>query len=96
MGAHLYNDAYLMDTPEWAFWEKGGQQYYETTFLLPFGTSLSGKQKDFFPGGLFDGCFISVGQLFVKFINVRGWLSSGDLIWLWIPVLSFLPLLSTG
>ena len=34
------------------------------------------------------------GQLSIEFINVGGWLTFGDLRW--IPVLSFLLLLSTG
>ena len=34
------------------------------------------------------------GQLSIEFVNVGGWLTSGT--WLWILVLSFWRLLSTG
>ena len=103
------NDAYSVGTPQWALWEKGWQKHHETTFPHRIGRFLFGKQKDLL---LFSGVVICwmlhigrarhsgpgprdviPGQLSIEFINIGGWLTSGDL---WIPVLSFLPLLSTG
>ena len=89
-----YNDAYSVGTPKWAFWGKGWQRYHETTFSSLFWTILLGKQKDFlFSGGLYVGCYILggpgilglgprnivPGQLSIEFLNVGGWLTSGDL-----------------
>ena len=86
-----YNDAYSVGTPKWALWEKGWQKHYETTFSPHLGTFLFGKQKIFWevirwmrhigrarhPGpGPRD---ITPGQLSFEFINVGGWLTSGDL-----------------
>ena len=89
-----YRDAYSVGTPNWAFWGKGWQRYHETTFSpLPFWTVLFGKQKNFlFFWGVI--CWmlhigrarhpgpgprnIIPGHLSIEFINVGGWLTSGD------------------
>ena len=73
-----------------ALWEKGWLTHCKMMISPFFGTFLSGKQKDFFSGRLLGGCFIlggpgpgprdfTLGQLSIEFVNVGGWLTSGDL-----------------
>ena len=88
-----YDDAYSVGTPKWASWEKGWQKHYETTFSPLLGRFfLVSKRTLFFwevirwmlhigrarhPGsGPRD---FTPGQLSIEFINVGGWLTSGDL-----------------
>ena len=95
MPTPCYNDAYSVGTPEWALWEKGWLKHHETTFSHPSWTFLFGKQKNFLfflvgytvdasyrggPGNLGLALAISSpGQLSIEFLNVGGWLTSGDL-----------------
>ena len=84
----------LVGTPKWAFWGKGWQKHYESTFSSFIGhLFLVSKRTFYFSGGLSGGCFILVGpgilglalvfllpgQLSIEFVNVGGWLTSGDL-----------------
>ena len=78
----------------WAFWWKGWQKHHETTFSPRVGRFFFGKQKNFLffwrvicwmlhicrarhpgPG---PRSFIP-DQLSIEFINIGGWLTSGDL-----------------
>ena len=88
-----YRDAYSVGTPNWAFWEKGWQKYYETMISPLFGRFFLVSKRTFFSEGFSVGCYILggpgilglalaifvPGQLSIEFINVGGWLTSGDL-----------------
>ena len=104
-----YNDAYSVGTPKWAFWEKGWQRYHETTFSPFFGRFfLVSKRTFYFFWGLYVGCYILGGpgilglalailSLVSYPLNLLMFVAGLLLvIWRWIPVLSFLLLLSTG
>ena len=74
--------------PKWALWRKGWQKHCETTFSPHLGRFflVSKRTFDFFwegggrtrhPGpGPRD---VTPGQLSIEFMNVGGWLTSGDL-----------------
>ena len=98
-----YNDAHLVGTPKWAFWEKGWQIHCKTMISPFFGRFfLVSKRTFYFFWGLYGGCFISGGPgilglalailLLVSCLLNLSMLVAGLLlvIWLWIPVLSFL------
>ena len=89
-----YNDAYLVSTPRWALWEKGWLKHCKTMIFPFLGRFFVGKQKDFlFFGWVILWMFhigrarhpgpgprdFPPGQMSVEFINVGGWLTSGDL-----------------
>ena len=84
---------YSVGTPKWAFWGKGWQNHCGTTFSLLFGRFfLVSKRTLYFLGVI---CWmlhigrarhpgpgprnIVPGQLSIEFINIGGWLTSGDL-----------------
>ena len=94
-----YRDAYSVGTPNWAFGEKGWQKHYKTMFSPFLGRFFLVSKRTFFffwvrarhPG---PGTFIP-GQLSIEFVNVGGWLTSGNLA-LDSCAHSFWLLLSTG
>ena len=89
-----YNDAYSVGTPKWALWEKGWLKHCKTMVSPFLGRFFLVSKRTFIffgrvirwmlhigrarhPGpGLRD---FPPGQLSVEFINVGGWLTSGDL-----------------
>ena len=90
-----YRDAHSVGTPKWASWRQGWVTHYKTTFSPFSGRLfLFDKQKDLFlfwevttwmfhrgrarhpgPGPR----SFTPGQLSIEFVNVGGWLTSGDL-----------------
>ena len=89
-----YNDAYSVGTPKWALWGKGWLKHYETTFSPYLGRFfLVSKRTFYFSGGVIRW-MLSIGrarhpgpgprvfmpgQLSIEFVNVGGWLTSGDM-----------------
>ena len=90
-----YRDAYSVDTPRWASWEKGWLMHFLSPRFSLFWTFLFGKQKDLF---LFFWAVIlwmfhigrarhpepgprsfTPGQQSIEFVNVGGWLTHGNL-----------------
>ena len=94
-----YHDAHSVGTPNWAFRVKGWLTHCKTMFSLLVWTFFPGQQKDIFGGYSVDvsywegqasrassTVFFTPGQLSVEFMEIL----------LWILVLSFWRLLSTG
>ena len=89
-----YNDAYSVGTPKWASWGKGWLKHCKT-MISPFlgRFFLVSKRTFYFFGSVILWMFhigrarhpgpgprdFPPGQLSVEFINVGGWLTSGDL-----------------
>ena len=51
-----YRDAYLVDTPKWAYWGKGWQKHCKTTFSPFCGRFFLVSKRTIF-GVLLYGCF---------------------------------------
>ena len=103
------NDAYSVGTLNGHCGRKAGKSIMRPRFPPHLGRFFLVSKRTFdFPGGFFGGCFISGGpgilglalamlslvRYPLNLLMLVGGLLS--VIWLWIPVLSFLPLLSTG
>ena len=89
-----YNDVHSVGTPKWAFWEKNGQKNCKSTLSPWYDVFFwSTKGRFSFSGELVmwmihigwarhagpDSWCFPPGQLSIEFINVGGWLTSGDL-----------------
>ena len=90
---HATIDAYLVGTPNRAFWEKGWQRHCKTVVSPFLGRFiLVSKRTIFFFLGVLSWVlhigrarhpglgprFFTPGQLSIEFANVGGWLTSGD------------------
>ena len=89
-----YNDAYSVGTPKRALWGKGWQEQYETTFSPHLGRFFLVSKRTFYIFGEVIRWMLQIGrarhpgpgprvflpgQLSIEFVNVGGWLTSGDL-----------------
>ena len=88
-----YNDAFLVGTPKWALWGKGWLKHCKTTISPFLGRFFLVSKRTFYFLGVVRWMLhigrarhpgpgsrdFPSGQLSVEFINVGGWLTSGDL-----------------